>query len=118
MATETQTLVELPKWVRKAIESGEPMAALPNKRRDLRRVCVEAFIVHPENRPTAERFSVRGFNVNSHGIGFISERELVVGLRLALAPAGDLDEPPIWVRVVHCTETAEGHKVGCAFAST
>lgn len=115
MTVDTKLKSELPTWLREAIETGEPMTSLPDHRREPRRVCVDAFLVQPEKNPTAEKLVVQGFNVNSYGIGFIAQKDIGAGQRLALVPSDDPKEHPVWVRVVHSTKTAEGHKVGCAF---
>jgi hypothetical protein len=118
MITKSEQRVELPRWLRDAFEAGEPMHSLPDQRRESRRVCAESFLAQIVPEPEVESFLVRGFNLNHLGLGFIAPCELKVGRRLKLTPADDPAKPPACVRVVHCTKTAQGYKIGCEFEST
>ncbi len=117
MDAKPEKNVELPGWVREALEEGEPTDDLPNKRTESRRVWTVFCVAQSEEEPSMDPFTARVFNVCTGGIGFISRKKVRVGQRLKLRPEGGPDETLMRARVVHCTRTVQGYKVGCAFES-
>ncbi|MGB2985978.1 MAG: PilZ domain-containing protein [Phycisphaerae bacterium] len=107
--------VELPAWVREALEDGELTDDLPNKRAESRRAWTLFCHAQPEHESTEAPFTARVFNVCTGGIGFITRKEVAVGKRLTFLPEDSPDEAPVHARVVHCTRTVQGYKVGCVF---
>jgi hypothetical protein len=106
---------ELPEWLGEALEEGETTDNLPNKRSTSRRVWTVFCRVQSVGEPTMTSFTARLFNVGPGGIGLVTRRELEPGLRLEVVPEGDANQDAVQVRVVHCTQTVQGYKVGCAF---
>jgi len=96
-------------WLRVILETSESVDAHSLKRSDLRVNWVEACSVQLD---TGDRFLVRGFNASPTGIGFISRYRFSPYQRLTLLPT-EGDGEPVRVRVVHCTQTLQGHKIGC-----
>lgn len=115
MSTRAETQLQLPRWLREAIEEAETMDRLPGKRREPRRVCTETFLGQLDDEACDQAFPVRGFNVNSFGLGFVAPRELAFGQRLSLSLADNPEEPPISLRVIHCARIARWYTIGCEF---
>ncbi len=59
-----------------------------------------------------KQFSVKTFNVSPGGIGLITRVPLRESADLELVPENGSGES-VRVRVVHCTRTLQGYKVGC-----
>lgn len=114
-AKHVEQRIEFPGWIREALENGEATDNLPNKRRDSRRSWTGLCIAEPVGEERFGRLTVRLFNVGSGGVGFIARQELPVGALLSLVPEAESGHVGIHVRVVHCTRTLQGYKVGCAF---
>ena len=115
MARGSEKKVELPEWVREALREGDPTDDLPDKRTESRHVWTVFCTAQTEDEPSADAFTARVFNVCSGGIGLIVRKELRVGQRLRIRPEGISDQTPVRARIIHCTRTVQGHKVGCAF---
>ena len=110
----------LPAWLRTAIEEGERLDRHLNKRSEHRLAWVRLASLQPQPDTGAEKpISVKIANVSSRGVGLISREPLDEGLQLALSPDGVMEDltpfETINVRVVHCTKTIQGYKVGCVF---
>lgn len=107
---------QLPQWFREALE-GDPTDHVPNKRSEPRHVFVYLARVRAEQDANAGDVSVRLFNVGTGGVGFTARQEFEPGARLILLPEGlpelVADETAVCVRVVHCTQTVQGYKIGC-----
>lgn len=110
--------VEIPGWLREALE-GELTDKAPSKRAEPRRVWWGLASVQRHDGVSEKQFSVKMTNVSPEGIGFISRQPLEVGDRLQLIPDGDSNGSaplePVNVRIIHCTQTVQGYKVGCLF---
>ena len=110
--------VEIPGWLLEALE-GEPTDDVPNKRAESRRVWYRLASVQIHDGVSEKLSSVKITNVSSEGIGFVSRQCLEVGDRLQLIPDGDSNGSapigPVNVRIIHCTQTVQGYKVGCLF---
>jgi hypothetical protein len=110
----------MPEWLKEALQ-GEVTDNVPNKRGEPRRVlsCLAAVIAanQPEARPT----TVRIYNIGSGGVGFTARSAFSPGVTLRLVPEGTPKEQvakmSVVVRVIHCTQTIQGFKVGCAIES-
>lgn len=108
--------IRLPAWIHDILDNGDPTDEFPNKRTETRRIWTESCFAQREGVPGASTLMVRGFNVGSDGIGLIAREGLPVGQRLSLTPRSGPGEP-VLVRVIHCTQTLLGYKVGCVFES-
>lgn len=109
--------IRLPAWIHDVLENGDPTDEFPNKRTETRRIWTESCFAEREGNPVGSTLMVRGFNVGCDGIGLIAREGLPVGQRLKLTPRSGPGEP-VLVRVIHCTQTLLGYKVGCVFEST
>lgn len=105
--------LELPGWLREALERGLPTDNTPDKRAESRRFWANDYFVQPEGRTADERFVVHGFNVCENGVGFSSLQKLPEGQHLFLSP-GEGAGKAVRVRVIHCTPSGPGtYKIGC-----
>ena len=112
MAISREKQIDLP--ARHAIADGDPTDNLSNKPAESRRIAGLSCLAHPHGQQDVEPLLVRLLNVCSTGIGFIARKKFPVGRELEPSPADDPGET-ICVRVVHCTRTTQGYKVGCVF---
>ena len=110
-----KTNFKLPEWLHEALREREPTDDLPNKRAESRRVWTVFCLAQPEDEPSMDPFTARVFNACAGGVGFIARKEVPVGQRLELRPEHGPEETSVHVRVIHCTRTVQGYKVGCAF---
>ncbi len=117
MTTSTPTHIKLPLWLRVAIDQGELLGDLPNKRDEPRLIARQLLLAQREDDPNGKTFTVKLWNVSSKGVGFVSRIQLDEGQRLKLAPEDEPDEP-ISVSVVHCTQTIQGYLIGCVIEPT
>lgn len=108
---------ELPDWVREAIEEGEFTDDVPNKRGESRRVWTLMCSAESRDGPAGYPVTARVFNVASGGVGLITRRRIEPAQRLRLIPEGASEDAAINVRVMHCTQTVQGFKIGCSFES-
>ena len=109
-----QTQCNLPDWLSEALEESYPTDDLPNKRSESRRVWSSLYLLTSEDDTSGTPITVRMTNVASAGIGFVSRKVLTPHSRFKLTPEGREDAEPVHVRVVHCTKTVQGYKVGCS----
>ena len=116
MTTPLPEQAHLPAWLAEGLE-GEPTGELLNRRSEPRHVFSGIARVRPEHDPSATPVSVRPFNVSPRGIGFIARQEFEEAQRLIIFPEGtsepDANQAAVRLRVVHCTQTIQGYKVGC-----
>ncbi len=111
---------QLPAWLRMAIEEGQRLDRHLNKRSEHRLVWVRLASLQPHpDAPSEKPISVKIANVSSRGVGLISREHLEEGRQLVLSPDGVTEDltpfETVNVRVVHCTKTIQGYKVGCVF---
>ena len=106
MATSTQPRVKLPLWLLVAINQGELVGDLSDRRDEPRIVARQLLHAQREDDPDGKTFPVKLWNVSSKGVGFVSRIQLDEKQRLKLAPEDEPDDP-ISVSVVHCTQTAQ-----------
>ena len=115
MATNHHDRINLPPWLDDVLaESVEPTEAPPSRRDEPRRSWAGSCFMQPDGEPDALHSLGRGLNICRAGLGCISRQELEIGQQLAITPVAGGGEP-VRVRVVHCTRTVQGYKVGCAF---
>ena len=114
MDTTYKTRCELPAWIRAALEFGDPTDNLPNKRAESRRAWVLLCLLTPRDKPNSAPITVRVTNVGPSGIGFISREVLTADSRVRLIPQGGREDEAVYGRIVHCTQTVQGFKVGCS----
>lgn len=107
---------QLPSWVHEAIRIGELTDSLPNRRYAPRKQWHNTCVIQPISPLDAQPLLVRGLNISRTGVGFIAKESVIAGTRLRLVPI-EAGKPPVVVRVVHCTRTIQGFKVGCEFAT-
>lgn len=111
---------QLPAWLRMAVEEGECVDRHLNKRSEHRLVWIRLASLkpHPDNG-SEKPMSVKIANVSSRGVGLITREPVEEGRQLALSPDGVTEDltpfETVNVRVVHCTKTIQGYKVGCVF---
>ena len=104
-----------PAWVQEALREGEATDGVPNKRAEPRLSWHATCTAKPLRTQDLGPFSVRVFNVSSGGLGVIARRRVEPGERLLLTPLGAAATEAVRVRVIHCTQTVQGYKIGCAF---
>lgn len=114
MPTDRKTGTKLPAWLSKVIESGAPTDTLPIRRRETRRTWAGSCFVRPYGGAPGDRILVRGLNAGPEGLGCISRQRLDEGRQFEIAPLEGNGEP-VLVRVVHCTQTVQGYKIGLVF---
>lgn len=106
----------LPSWLRDALHEFSPDRG-STKRQDPRQPATGLANVIPLHQPQAEQVSVRLYNVGSNGIGFTARCQFALGEELVLTPEGTskIAEPEnsVYLRVIHCTQTVQGFKIGC-----
>jgi len=105
---------QLPEWLQQAIIEGDSVAGVRNKRAEDRMVSALFCQIESDGQP-GEILSARVHNVSESGLGMITRRWLRPGQRIQLTPADGSDGEPVTATVVHCTQTIQGYKVGCAF---
>ena len=106
---------QLPSWLQQWVDEGPPTDSFANKRSESRRECAVYCVAHCMDDETVTPFHARMFNVDSQGVALLTRQALIVGLRLLLRPEGDEQAPAVTARIVHCTQTVQGYKVGCLF---
>ena len=114
MSTIRGKHVDLPAWLLRTYEMSRPPGCPREKRSGPRRSFDGFFRVHPAPPQDKSHYMWRGFNSSCTGLGFISKHKLDVSQPLVVRPGFEVGEP-VRVRVVHCTETTYGYKVGCVF---
>ncbi|UCE59508.1 MAG: PilZ domain-containing protein [Phycisphaerales bacterium] len=118
MSTTPKSRTELPNWVREALDC-EPTDSMPNKRREPRHVWIRLAKVQQADSPGSSPISAKIMNASSQGIGLTSRQPLLEGQELTVTPDGVSEEAApyetVKVRVIHCTSTIQGFKVGCVF---
>ena len=117
MATVPPQQIKLPGWFLEALEGGEPPAGVLNKRSEPRCDAYLLASLHPNDAPETKPLSVKITNLSSRGIGLITRAQLTENQEFQLAPQGVSEDgtplESVQVRVVHCTRTVQGYKVGC-----
>ena len=111
----TGSAVRLPSWLQQWLDERPPTDSYAAKRSEPRRECAVYCDTHCMDDETVTHFHARIFNVNSQGVGLLTRQALIVGQRLLLRPAGDEQATAVTARIVHCTQTVQGYKVGCLF---
>ena len=114
--SKPSTIIQLPRWLQEAIAEGEPTDGIPNKRGEKR--ILSALYCLIEQDAAAEHLSARVYNVSANGLGMITRRRMSPGQQIQLMPGDGSDGAPVTARVVHCTQTIQGYKVGCTFVSS
>lgn len=114
MSTEEKLRVQLPDWLIEAIEAGDPLEGVPARRGEsrLHAWSFPCRIVPVGSDPSAS-FTSNLQNVSQHGMGFISRHSLPPGDELDVTPTDQPGAPNVRVRIIHCTRTLQGFKVGC-----
>ncbi len=106
---------EIPGWLLEALE-GECTDDLLNKRSEARHVGGMLVSATLRDEEAEKPFSVRIMNASTKGVGFISRQRLEPGAKVKLTtdwvPEDGTPCVPVNVRVVHCTQTIQGYKVG------
>lgn len=113
MDRPTGTQPKLPSWLLEAFE-GELTDPLPNKRSEPRHIWVTLVFGKAANDPDAPSFPVKTYNASRSGVGLITRKPLPQGQILEISPEESLNES-VRVRVVHCTQTIQGYRIGCIF---
>lgn len=101
----------LPSWLRDSLTT-EPEDGVLNKRGRSRHTWTVLARATLLGDTAAKQFLVKTFNVSPDGVGLITRIPLRESADLELVPADGSGEP-VRVRVVHCTRTLQGYKVGC-----
>lgn len=112
MALESLDEMELPSWLREMVEACESDDDRTSRREASRQAWMGPCFVQLEGEVESDRFLARGLNVGPAGVGFISRRELRFDQPVLLYPREGEGEP-VHLRVIHCTRTVQGYKVGC-----
>lgn len=103
---------DLPEWAQYGFE-GAPESGVLNKREDSRHTWVDYVNVCQPDCP-ADQVSIKTLNISQQGVGFVSRQAFHEDDILHIFP-DECPEQPLKVRVVHCTQTIAGFKVGCAY---
>lgn len=106
----------LPGWLTEAIEEGEPLESIPNKRNDDRLVSALYCLVEQDG-VSSDTLSAQVSNVSVHGLGMITRKPIPPGQRIHISPGDGSDGDAVEALVAHCTQTVQGYKVGCTFTS-
>ena len=105
-----------PTWLRNALHEPTPDRE-STKRQEPRQPATGLANVTSRNNPDGERIPVRLYNVGVNGIGFTARSKFDLGDELTLTPEGTPkiveQESSVHLRVIHCTQTVQGFKVGC-----
>lgn len=101
----------LPSWLLDGL-AVTPEAGISNKRGDSRHAWIVFARATILGGTDVKQLSVKTFNVGPGGIGLITRVPIRDGADLELVPEDGPGEP-VRVRVVHCTQTLQGYKVGC-----
>ncbi len=109
------TTEKVPNWLSEIIESGDPAESGSSRRGGSRPTWTGPCFVELDEEADSGRFLARGLNACPTGVGFITRNELKFDQPLKLYPREGAGEP-VHLRVVHCTRTVQGYKVGCAIA--
>ena len=109
----TESAPQLPSWLRPYLEVGPVTDSYANKRFEQRRECSVYCVAHSIDEESGVPFHARIFNVDSRGFALLARREVVVSHRLQVRPDVEEEVAPVRVRVMHCTQTVQGYKVGC-----
>ena len=117
MSNDGNKAIVPPAWLSEALE-GDVVDDVLNKRSEHRHVWARLASVE-EHGSAKPRFSAKIMNASPHGLGLTCRQTLCEGDQLTLTPDGVADDgtpyDPINVRVVYCTSTIQGFKVGCVF---
>ncbi len=103
----------IPEWLSEGFE-GEPTDSLLNKRDNVRHVWVSFACGRTVDDPEAKSFTAKTFNVSRGGIGIVVRQPIEEGITIEIGPDQGLTES-IRARVMHCTQTVGGYKLGCLF---
>ena len=101
----------MPSWLRDSLTT-DPEDGVLNKRRRSRHTWTVLARATLLGDSVGKQFSVKTFNVSPGGVGLITRVPLRESAHLELVPADGSGEP-VRIRVVHCTRTLQGYKVGC-----
>lgn len=108
----------LPAWIQEAFD-GEPTDDVLNKRSEPRYIFASSASLRPlEGGVEGTPIRVRIFNVSESGVAFVARQELPQGQLLTLHPCyeeSDGGDTTVSARVIHCTQTVQGYKIGCMF---
>ncbi len=104
----------LPEWLAEAIEEGEPLDGIANKRGD-NRLLSALYCKVEQNDETSGTLSAQVSNVSVSGLGMITRKPIPPGQRLYISPGDGSVGKPVEVLVAHCTQTIQGYKVCCTF---
>ncbi len=108
----------LPSWLQEAMDADLTDDVL-NKRSEPRHIFATPATVCPaDSGDSAAPVRVRIFNASEAGLAFISREELEPGRVFCLHPRHEEDmgeDAVVNVRVIHCTQTVQGFKVGGSF---
>ena len=109
MESPTDTQPVKPSWIREGLE-GHFEQQDRCRRGQLRQMWV---------RLASVELSVRIANVSPEGVGLISREPFTKDQRIRVTPEGTSEGGALYetatLRVVHCTPTINGYKVGCVF---
>lgn len=111
---KTVTPTGIPAWLAEAIEEGEPLQGLANKRGEDRMISA-LYCQVQQHGPPAETLSAKVFNVSASGLGMVTRKPIAPGQRLTLSPNDGSHGACVELLVAHCTQTVQGYKVGCTF---
>ena len=112
MTTSAKDSVELPTWVREAIDEGELTDKLLNKRKEPRTAAHLIIYAQRDDDSNDNPFPVTLWNASTHSMSFVARIPLDRGDRLKVMPDDD-PEQPVHVSVVHCTQKIQGYLIGC-----
>jgi len=114
VTSKSTTPAGIPDWLAEAIEEGEPLEGIPNKRHT-DRVLSALYCQVEQNGPKTGSLSAQVTNVSTSGLGMITRKSIPPGERLYISPGDGSVGEPVEVLVAHCTQTLQGYKVGCTF---
>ncbi len=107
---------QLPSWLRDGLLSEEKDVLL-NKRNETRHHWAATVHARFLNNPALKPLTVKTTTVGDGGLGLLFRQQVGTGTQLELTPAFE-DGEPVRVKVVHCTHTVQGYKVGCVIETT
>ena len=112
----TESDVRLPQWLLDA-STGETTEGPSRKRTDTREQSPTFAYIRPLDEPDAKPVGVHVSNLSASGVGFVTRMQFFVGTRLLLLEDDEMPDAAdtVALRVVHCTQTIQGYKIGCTF---
>ena len=122
MTKSAHAASKVPEWFAQAIAEGEQDRGMFDKRHEGRPTAYWPAKLVLDVPTHAKTLSVKIANLAGDGIGLLVPEALALEQVCTLTPTGvtEAGDPfePIRIRVVHCTQAAQGYKVGCVLLPT